>query len=214
MSKAEQDSFSATSRDEVSLEEVNEAINDERALVCAAREGDFESFNLLVLMYQNLAYNVALRILMDADAAEDVTQDAFLSAYRNLRRFSGASFRAWLMRIVTNACLDELRRRKRHPTISLEPAGEGEEEIESPFWLADYSGLPESLQGQAELRQVLRQALENVSPQYRVVLVLADVEGLEYAEIAAILGKPLGTIKSRLARARRQMRARVAAYLR
>ncbi len=191
----------------------NEAIPDERALVQAARAGDFEAFNLLVLRYQNLAYNVAFRILLDEDNAKDITQNSFLSAYRNLNRFSGASFRAWLMRIVTNACIDELRRRQRHPTISLEPANDDDEEIESPFWIADRSSMPETVQERAELQAAIRKALEGVTAEYRVVLVLADIEGLDYNEIATILGKPLGTIKSRLARARLQMRARLAGYL-
>lgn len=192
----------------------NEAIPDERVLVQAARKGDFEAFNLLILRYQNLAYNVAFRILLDEDNAKDITQNSFLAAYRNLNRFSGASFRAWLMRIVTNACIDELRRRQRHPTISLEPVSDDDEEVESPFWIADRSFMPELVQERAELQQAIRKALEGVSVEYRVVLVLADIEGLDYNEIAAILGKPLGTIKSRLARARLQMRARLATYLR
>ncbi len=191
----------------------NEAIPDEQALVQAARRGDFDAFNMLILRYQNLAFNVAFRILLDEENAKDITQNSFLSAYRNLNRFSGSSFRAWLMRIVTNACIDELRRRQRHPTISLEPVSDEDEEVESPFWMADHSSMPETVQEQAELQEAIRKALERVTVEYRVVLVLADIEGLDYNEIAAILGKPLGTVKSRLARARVQMRALLAGYL-
>ncbi len=203
----------ASDADDPSFQAANGAVPDERVLVQAARNGDFSAFNLLILRYQNLAYNVAFRILLDDENAKDITQNSFLSAYRNLNRFSGSSFRAWLMRIVTNACIDEIRRRQRHPTISLEPVGEDDEEVELPFWMADRSSMPETVQEQAELQEAIRKALEKVTVEYRVVLVLADIEGLDYNEVAVILGKPLGTIKSRLARARMQMRALLASYL-
>jgi len=213
MDEVDPGSMYASDADDPFLQAASEAIPDERELVQAARRGDFEAFNLLILRYQNLAYNVAFRILLDEENAKDITQNSFLSAYRNLNHFSGASFRAWLMRIITNACIDELRRRQRHPTISLEPVSEDDEEIESPYWIADRSSMPETVQERAELQAAIRKALEGVTVEYRVVLVLADIEGLDYNEIATILGKPLGTIKSRLARARLQMRARLASYL-
>ncbi len=213
MDEIKSGSLYAPGASEPFLQATNEAVQDERTLVQAARKGDFDAFNLLILRYQNLAFNVACRILFDEDAAKDVTQNSFLSAYRNLNRFSGNSFRAWLMRIVTNACIDELRRRQRHPTISLEPVTEDDEELESPFWIADRSSMPEVMQERTELQAAIRKALESVAVDYRVVLVLADIEGLDYNEIATILGKPLGTIKSRLARARLQMRAKLASYL-
>ena len=100
---------------------------DEIALVESARKGDLDAFNRLVLAYQGLAYNVAARMLSDFDLAEDVTQTAFLSAYRSLDTFRGGSFKAWVMRMVTNACYDELRRRQRRPTTPLEPMTDDEE---------------------------------------------------------------------------------------
>ncbi|HFD39213.1 MAG TPA: sigma-70 family RNA polymerase sigma factor, partial [Anaerolineae bacterium] len=93
---------------------------DEQSLIASAQKGDVRAFNQLVLLYQSLAYNVAYRILDDAEAAADATQDAFFSAYRAMSRFRGGSFRAWLLRIVTNACYDQLRRKKRRPTQSLD----------------------------------------------------------------------------------------------
>ena len=97
---------------------------DEVALVQAAQKGDLDSFNRLVLAYQEMAYNLAYRMLSDEDAASDATQTAFFSAYRSLSSYRGGSFRAWVMRMVTNTCYDELRRRQRHPTTPLEPLDE------------------------------------------------------------------------------------------
>jgi RNA polymerase sigma-70 factor (ECF subfamily) len=124
---------------------------DEIALINDARQGDLDAFNRLVLAYQDRVYSQAYRVLNDPQSADDATQEAFISAYKNLRSFRGGSFRAWLLRIVTNACYDELRRRKRKPTTSLEPMDDSGNETD-------------------------------------------------------VIGKPLGTVKSRLARARSRMR--------
>ena len=103
---------------------------DELTLIQDAIKGDLDSFNRLVLAYQDLAYNVAYRMLGDEAAAEECTQDSFLSAYKHLNTYRGGSFRSWVLRMVTNACYDELRRRYRHPTVPLEPVNEEEDEIE------------------------------------------------------------------------------------
>src|SRR5512135_2058788 len=94
---------------------------DETALIGSAQRGDLEAFNTLVLAYQDMLFNTALRILGDDELAADATQDAFVSAFRGLNTYRGGSFKAWLLRTVTNACYDELRRRKRRPTVQLEP---------------------------------------------------------------------------------------------
>ncbi len=179
---------------------------DEIALVGLAREGDLDAFNRLVLEYQDMAFNLAARMLGDDDAAEDVTQMAFLSAYRSLGSFRGGSFRAWVMRMVSNACYDELRRRKRRPTVSLEPVNEDDEEIESPAWLADDAPSPEIELERAELDQALQTCLHGLPEEFRAVVLMVDVEGLDYQEVSLATGKPLGTVKSRLARARLKMR--------
>lgn len=179
---------------------------DEVVLVEMAREGDLDAFNRLVLTYQDMAFNVAARILNDDDAAADVTQTAFLSAYRSLESFRGGAFRAWVMRMVTNACYDELRRRKRRPTISLEPVNDDDEEFESPGWLADDSAAPEEELVRAELSSALQNCLHGLPEDFRSVVVMVDVEGLDYQEVSSAIGKPLGTVKSRLARARLKMR--------
>lgn len=179
---------------------------DEAALVEQARAGDLNAFNRLVLEYQDMAFNLAVRMLNDDDAAADVTQTAFLSAYRSLSSFRGGSFRAWVMRMVTNACYDELRRRKRRPTVALEPVTDDDEEIESPAWLADDSPSPEEEMVRSELDAALQRCLNGLGEDFRAVVLMVDVEGLDYQEVAEATGKPLGTIKSRLARARIKMR--------
>jgi RNA polymerase sigma-70 factor, ECF subfamily len=179
---------------------------DEVEIIKQSREGDLNAFNRLVLEYQDMAFNLAARMLGDDDTAEDVTQTAFLSAYRNLDSFRGGSFRAWVMKMVSNACYDELRRRKRRPTVSLEPMNEDDEEIESPAWLADDSPSPEAEMERAELDQALQTCLQGLPEEFRSVVLMVDVEGLDYQEVSSSIGKPLGTVKSRLARARLKMR--------
>ena len=180
---------------------------DELALVRAALDGDLDAFNRLVLAYQDMAFNLAYRMLSDEDSAEDVTQTAFISAYTHLKDYRGGSFKAWLMRMVTNACYDELRRRQRRPTVPLTPMDDDEEEeIESPAWLADPSASPEEQVSAGELDRAVQHCLEDLPDNFRSVVVMVDVEGMDYQEVANVIGKPLGTIKSRLARARLKLR--------
>ena len=179
---------------------------DEVELIQYAQKGDLDAFNRLVLAYQDMVYNQAYRVIGEPDAAEDATQEAFISAYRKIHTYRGGSFKAWLLRIVTNACYDELRRRKRRPTTPLEPADEFDEEIESPRWLADTGEAPEDTALRAELSLAIQNCLNNLSDDFRTVVILVDIQGMDYSEAADIMGTPLGTIKSRLARARRGMR--------
>ena len=179
---------------------------DEPALIRAAQNGDLEAFNRLVLAYQDVLYNTALRILGDDSQAADATQEAFISAFHGLNGFRGGSFKAWLMRTVTNACYDELRRQKRRPTIPLEPVNEDDEELESPRWLADSSMTPAEKFEADELEHAIQHCLASLPLEFRTVVVLADLQGLDYAEVASLARAPLGTIKSRLARARLRLR--------
>lgn len=175
---------------------------DEAILIQDAQNGDLDAFNRLVLAYQDMVYYQAYRMLEDEDAAEDIAQDTFISAYRHIHDFRGGSFRAWLLRIATNACYDELRRRKRRPTTPLEPTDDEGEEIESPRWLADTSDGPEDLAQRAELRGAIQHCLGDLTPEFRTVVLLVDVQGMDYIEAAQVMGTPVGTIKSRLSRAR------------
>jgi RNA polymerase sigma-70 factor (ECF subfamily) len=179
---------------------------DEITLIHDAQQGDLEAFNRLVLTHQDALYNTALRILNDENQAADATQEAFISAFRALNSYRGGSFKAWLMRTVTNACYDELRRQKRRPTTPLEPEGEDGEEVESPRWLADPGASPEQSLEQAEIEHAIEHCLKSLPTDFRTVVVLADIQGMDYTEVASSLRKPLGTVKSRLARARMRLR--------
>jgi RNA polymerase sigma-70 factor (ECF subfamily) len=159
-----------------------------------------------VLAYQDILYNTALRILNDDSQAADATQEAFISAFRSLNSFRGGSFKAWLMRTVTNACYDELRRQKRRPTVPLEPTNDEDEEIDSPRWLADSSMSPAEKFEADELEHAIQHCLQALPLDFRMVVVLADIQGMDYSEVAASIRIPLGTIKSRLARARLRLR--------
>ena len=174
---------------------------DEMALIKYAQGGDLDAFNRLVLFYQDQAFNLAYRMLDDEDSAEDAAQNAFIAAYRNLDSYRGGSFRAWVLRIVTNTCYDELRRRKRRPTTPLEPETDEEEEMKSPRWLADDGPSPEESAERAEMERAIQHCLEGLPEEFRLVAILVDVQGMDYEEVSLTIGKPLGTIKSRLARA-------------
>lgn len=178
---------------------------NEADLVRYAQQGDLDAFNRLVLAYQDMAYNQAYRLMGDTASAEDITQDAFISAYRKIHTFRGGSFKAWLLRIVTNAGYDELRRRKRRPTTDIEPLTNNNEQIESPTWLTDPAESPEQAAMRMEMNEAIQRCLERLEVDFRVVVVLVDVQGMDYKQAASIIRKPLGTIKSRLARARAQM---------
>jgi RNA polymerase sigma factor (sigma-70 family) len=185
---------------------------DEPALIRDAQHGDLDAFNRLVLAYQDALYNTALRILGDEDLAADATQEAFISAFRALNSFRGGSFKAWLLRTVTNACYDELRRKKRRPTTPLEPETDDGEDVESPRWLADPSASPEEQLEREELEHAIQHCLDNLPADFRTVVVLADIQGLDYTEVASAARVPLGTIKSRLARARLRLRECLQAF--
>jgi RNA polymerase sigma factor (sigma-70 family) len=167
-----------------------------------ARRGDLAAFNELVLQYQGLVFNVCLRMLGDWGAAEDAAQEAFVSAWRNLKSLRGEQFRSWLLRIASNVCLDELRRRGRKRADSLETALSGG--VPHP---QDPDPLPESAALSAELRAGIEAGLMQLPEDQRLALVLCDIEGLAYEEIARVTGTNVGTVKSRLSRGRARLRA-------
>lgn len=179
---------------------------DEVYLIKEAQNGNLSAFNRLVLAYQDIIFNQAYRMMGEMDAAEDATQIAFISAYKNIKKFRGGSLRAWLLRIVTNACYDELRRKKRQPVTALEPVNNDGEEIESPEWIVDPAESPEETLLRKELGDAIQRCLDELPPEFRAVAILVDIQGLDYKEAAQSISKPIGTIKSRLARARIRMR--------
>jgi RNA polymerase sigma-70 factor (ECF subfamily) len=176
---------------------------DEQALIASARKGDVRAFNQLVMLYQTMVYNLAYRIMSDPDAAADATQDAFLSAYKAMPRFRGGSFKAWLLRIVTNACYDQLRRKQRRPTSSLDDLPV---EVDHTTYLRDPAKLPDEVVERHELNKVIQAGISSLPADQRVVLVLSDIQGLSYKEIAQSMGVSLGTVKSRLSRGRAKLR--------
>lgn len=179
---------------------------NEEVLIQDAVNGNLDAFNTLILHYQDGVFNVALRIMGDEDAAADAAQEAFISAFKSVASFRGGSFKGWLMRIVTNACYDEIRRRKRRPTTPLEPETDDGEEMESPHWLADSSMTPDQQAEADEVEHAIQHCLDNLPMDFKTVMVMADIQGLDYAEVAKAVRTPLGTVKSRLARARLRMR--------
>jgi RNA polymerase sigma-70 factor (ECF subfamily) len=172
---------------------------DDRPL--RAQRGDLHAFNELVVEYEGLVYNVCYRILGQQQAAEDAAQDAFVNAWRNIGSFRGEAFRPWLLRIAANLCRDELRRRGRRPSSSLDSALEAG--VPEP---QDDDPAPEQMTLNAELRSQLQAALAQLPEDQRTAVVLCDVEGLDYTEIASVMNTSLGTVKSRIARGRLKLR--------
>lgn len=183
--------------------------SDQDALIRLAMNGSLEAFNELVLLHQDMAYSHAYALLGDPDCAEDAAQESFIKAFENIGNFRGGSFRSWLLTIVTNSAYDLLRRSQRHPTQPLFPTDENDEEIESPAWLADPAGSAEAIVEQQESSQELYKMLDELPEVFRTVITLIDIQELDYTEAARVLNVPIGTIKSRLARARLQMRMKL-----
>ena len=182
---------------------------DEAALLQLASKGDLDAFNQLVLHYQNLAFSHAYAVLGDAHSAEDATQDGFIKAFQAMSAFRGGSFRGWLLKIVTNSAYDILRRTHRHPNKALFPVDEDGEEVESPVWLVDPSASVEQAVEQHESSRQIYKVLDELPEVYRSVITLVDINELDYAEAAQALRVPIGTIKSRLARARIRMQKKL-----
>ena len=184
---------------------------DEALLVRQAASGDLDAFNQLLSAYQNMAYNHAYALLGDMDLAEDATQESFIKAFQGMNQFRGGSFRGWLLKIVTNSAYDLLRRSHRHPTQPLFPEDENDAEIESPAWLADpNASVQESVERNQESAQLYKM-LDELPDVYRSVITLIDINELDYSEAAEALRVPVGTVKSRLARARLQMQKKLQA---
>jgi len=171
-------------------------------LVARALDGDLGAFNQLVEAYQDLCHSLVARLVPDPDQASDAVQEAFFSAYRNLRSYRGPSFRGWLTRIAVNAAMDLQRARKRRP-VSPYP------ELEDESWQppAGPETDPEVITAAAERGRALAAALASIGSDQRAAIILFDVEGYDYAEIARLTGVSLGTVKSRIHRGRLALRA-------
>jgi RNA polymerase sigma-70 factor (ECF subfamily) len=178
--------------------------DDEQAHLQRALAGDLDAFNRIVELHQRAVFNLCLRMIGSAPAAEDATQDAFISAYRHLGSFRGGSFRPWLMRIAANACTDELRRRGRRPALSLDAPPPGGEE---PIDVADAAPGPEAQALRSEQAAAIQAALLRLPNDQRLAVIMCDMQGYAYEEIATATGVSLGTVKSRIARGREKLRS-------
>jgi RNA polymerase sigma-70 factor (ECF subfamily) len=183
----------------------------EQEWIASSQHGDRAAFNELVVAYQQTVYALAYRMLGDEQAAADVAQEAFFAAYRHIGTFRGQSFRAWLLRIVSNAAIDAWRNRQRRPTLSIEQlaADNTASAADALAMLADPTGAvnPEESVLQHELQDLIQRGLAILPPDQRLAVILRDMQGLSYEEIAAITEVNLGTVKSRIARGRSGLRA-------
>src|SRR3990170_1112020 len=176
---------------------------EEAALIERSQGGDLEAINALVLAYQVQVYNLCLRMLGSPQAAEDATQEAFIAAYRAVSRFRQGSFRAWLLRIAANACYDELRRRRSRPQLPLEASTDDERPVAE---LPASDEPPDQRAERLELARLLREGLVTLPPDQRLAVILRDVQGFAYEDVAEVTSASLGTVKSRISRGRAAMR--------
>lgn len=186
--------------------------DEEKDLIKAAQRGDLNAFNALILRYQNLLFGIALRMLNDEDVASDAVQEALISAFSKFHSFRGGSLRSWLARVTVNACYDEMRRKRRQREVPIEQFNMEGEEVEDLSWMIDPAARPEEQFDSFELENAIQKSLYLLTPAYREAVVLVDIEGLSYEEASIAARVPVGTVKSRLARARLQMRSALQRY--
>ena len=186
---------------------MTESFENETKYLEMAIQGSLEAFNNLVTYYQTAVYNTALRIMCDEARADDITQTAFINAWKHIGSFNGTFFKPWILRITINACYDELRRLKRHPEQELVPQSQdSDEENEDAPWLIDPSESPVEQIERQDRQEAIKSCFENLPDVYRSVFMLIDIQEMDYQAVADILNVPLGTVKSRLLRARLRMR--------
>lgn len=174
--------------------------HNETELIALCKKGDRNAFNELVLMHQNRIMNIAFGMLSNTDDAADAAQEVFIKVFRNIGGFKEqSSFSTWIYRVTVNVCNDILRKNSRHKTVSLNMHFDDEEH---EFDIKDTSMTPDELVHTAEIQNEVRYAVSKLKPEYKAVITLYDIEGLPYDKISEILKIPMGTVKSRLSRAR------------
>lgn len=178
--------------------------DEERDIIAKVLQGDINRFESLVLAYEKKIYNLCLRMTSSREDASDLTQEAFLKAYRRLDTFKGdSSFYLWIYKIASNTCLDFLRREKKRRSDSLTYEDESGQLIETELPDVRYS--PELLMDKRNMRESINAGLRELSPEHRNILIMREIGGFSYSEIAEALGITGGTVKSRISRARRQL---------
>lgn len=178
----------------------------EKLLVAKSKKGDIAAFEELISAYEKRAYNIAYRMMANEEDAKDMAQEAFIKIYKSIKNFrEESSFSTWLYRIVTNVCLDEIRKRKRNNTLPLEiniESDKGAAHIE----IGADKETPEDIFERIEKRQLILNAINSLNEDYKTVIVLRDIQGFGYEEIASMLSCSLGTVKSRINRARNALK--------
>ncbi len=187
--------------------------DQERLLIKSSKSGDIQSFEELISIYEKKAYNIALRIMGNEEDAKDMTQEAFVRIFKSIANFKEQSaFSTWMYRIVTNVCLDEMRKRKNEKLISID-SGFETEDGEIKLELKSNSETPEEAYHRKENKQVIVGAINELNDEYKSVIVLRDVQGFSYEEIASILSCSIGTVKSRINRGRNLLKDKLKSRL-
>ena len=179
----------------------------EQEYISLSQKGDMQAFNQLVLMYENKILNYCYRILGNRADAEDATQEVFVKLYRFIGSFTGQSaFSTWLYKIASNVCLDLLRKNKRHKTETVSLHQQNAEGEEFMMYIEDGGSTPYETIQKHEAQRALLKALEKLGEEQKRVIILRDIEGLSYEEIANVTGTAPGTVKSRINRARKALK--------
>ena len=185
----------------------------EKLLITKSKNGDILAFEQLLSLYEKKAYNIAFRMMRNEEDAKDAVQEAFIKVFKSMKSFrEESSFSTWLYRIVTNVCLDELRKRKKYASVSLEfeiESDRGTTHIE----LGKDEVTPEDLYERQEKKELVLDTINSLKEDYKTVVILRDIQGFSYEEIATILSCSLGTIKSRINRARNVLKDKLQAQM-
>ncbi len=185
----------------------------EETLIIRCRRGDLDAFEELIGRYERNVFNIVYRFAGNYEEAKDWSQEAFVRIYKSLKKFRGkSSFHTWLYRVVTNLCLDQLRKKSKLQLQSLDDPMKSEEgELKRD--IPDNKGNPQEIVERKELDEYIQEALEELSEEHRTVIILRDIQGLSYNEIAEVINCSLGTVKSRISRARETLREKLEPYV-
>ncbi|HEY9061590.1 MAG TPA: sigma-70 family RNA polymerase sigma factor [Pseudobacteroides sp.] len=179
---------------------------NEKYLLGLSKKGDIEAFEMLMEKYQKKVFNIALRLLGNYDDASEVTQEVFIRIYKSIGSFKGESqISTWIYRIATNVCLDELRKRKRKWVMSLDEEYH-KENGDYIIQVEDDKPTPDVVMEQKTIKSAVKNAIDKLSEKYKLIIILRDIQGFSYEEISEIVKTPVGTVKSRINRARLQLK--------